>query len=193
MPLRGGQSTEYRILHRAIRTGTRLERLETNEETGYSRVRMSDGLEGWLQSQYLVEEPVSRDLLEKVQQKLNVLTSSHQKTLNELEELKSGEAGIAEANLSLQSKNDELSEELKSLTNLASNVIAIDEQNQQLLEEHDVLLSDIDDLSVANQSFQDISDQQWFLRGAGIILLGLLIGFWISRKIYNKRSSTGWS
>ncbi len=193
MPLRGGQSTEYRILHRAIRTGTRLERLETNEETGYSRVRMSDGLEGWLQSQYLVEEPVSRDLLEKVQQKLNALTSSHQKTLNELEELKSREAGIAEANLSLQSKNDELSEELKSLTNLASNVIAIDEQNQQLIEEHDVLLSDIDDLSVANQSFQDTSDQQWFLRGAGIILLGLLIGFWISRKIYNKHSSTGWS
>jgi len=193
VPLRGGQSTEYRILHRAIRTGTRLERLETNEETGYSRVRMSDGLEGWLQSQYLVEEPVSRDLLEKVQQKLNALTSSHQKTLNELEELKSREAGIAEANLSLQSKNDELSEELKSLTNLASNVIAIDEQNQQLIEEHDVLLSDIDDLSVANQSFQDTSDQQWFLRGAGIILLGLLIGFWISRKIYNKHSSTGWS
>ena len=193
VPLRDGQSIEYRILHRGIRTGTRLERLETNEETGYSRIRMSDGLEGWLQTQYLILEPIARDQLVTVEQQLSKLNSSHQQTLIELEELKSREADISGSNASLQSKNDALTDELNNLTALAANVIAIDEQNKQFLEEHDFLLNEIDALSVANQSFQDTSDQQWLLRGAGIILVGLLIGFWASRKLYNKRSSTGWS
>lgn len=193
VPLRDGQSVEYRILHRAVRTGTKLERLESNKDTGYSRIRMSDGLEGWLQSQYLVKEPVARDLLVKVEQELGKLKNRHQQTLIELEEFTSREADITESNTSLQSKNDALTDELNNLTALAANVIAIDEQNKQFLEEHDSLLNEIDALFVANQSFQDTSNQQWFLRGAGIILVGLLIGFWTSRKLYNKRSSTGWS
>jgi SH3 domain protein len=193
VPLRDGQSVEYRILHRAVRTGTKLERLESNKDTGYSRVRMSDGLEGWLQSQYLVKDPVARDLLVKVEQELGKLKNRHQQTLIELEEFTSREAYITESNTSLQSKNDALTDELNNLTALAANVIAIDEQNKQFIEEHDSLLNEIDALFVANQSFQDTSNQQWFLRGAGIILVGLLIGFWTSRKLYNKRSSTGWS
>jgi SH3 domain protein len=193
VPLRDGQSVEYRILHRAVRTGTKLERLESNKDTGYSRVRMSDGLEGWLQSQYLVKDPVARDLLVKVEQELGKLKNRHQQTLIELEEFTSREADITESNTSLQSKNDALTDELNNLTALAANVIAIDEQNKQFIEEHDSLLNEIDALFVANQSFQDTSNQQWFLRGAGIILVGLLIGFWTSRKLYNKRSSTGWS
>jgi SH3 domain protein len=154
---------------------------------------MSDGLEGWLQTQYLIMEPVARDQLVTVEEELSNLKNSHQQTLIELEELKSREADTSGSNASLQSKNEALTEELNNLTELAANVIAIDEQNKQYLEEHDSLLNEIDDLSVANQSFQDISNQQWFLRGAAIILVGLLIGFWMSRKLYNKRSSTGWS
>lgn len=154
---------------------------------------MSDGLEGWLQTQYLIMEPVARDQLITVEKELSRLKNRNQQTLIELEEFTSREADITESNTSLQSKNDALTDELNNLTALAANVIAIDEQNKQYLEEHDSLLIEIDALSVANQSFQDTSNQQWFLRGAGIILVGLLIGFWTSRKLYNKRSSTGWS
>ncbi|MBT3625257.1 MAG: peptide-binding protein, partial [Gammaproteobacteria bacterium] len=49
VPLRGGESTKHKIIHRGIRSGTPLERLQTNEQTGYTRVRTADGLEGWLQ------------------------------------------------------------------------------------------------------------------------------------------------
>jgi SH3 domain protein len=154
---------------------------------------MSDGLEGWLQTQYLILEPIARDQLVTVEAELSKLKNSHQQTLIELEKFKSRESDISGSNASLQNKNDALTKELNNLTTLAANVIAIDEQNKQFLEEHDSLLNEIDDLSVAIQSFQDISNQQWFLRGAGIILVGLLIGFWMSRKLYNKRSSTGWS
>jgi SH3 domain protein len=193
VPLRDGQSIEYRILHRGIRSGTKLERLETNSETGYSRIRMNDGMEGWLQTQYLIMEPIAQDQLITVKEELVKLKDTHQQTLIELEELKSRETDTSGSNVILQSKNDALTEDFNNLTELSANAIALDEQNKQFLEERDSLQRDIDDLLIANESFQDTSNQQWFLRGAGIILVGLLIGFWSSRKLYNKRSATGWS
>ena len=51
--LRGGQSSEHRILHQGIRSGTVLERLEVNEDTGFSRVRTAGGLEGWFKANIL--------------------------------------------------------------------------------------------------------------------------------------------
>ena len=60
VPLRGGQSTEHRILHKGIRSGTSLNRMEINEDSGYTHVKLENGLEGWIQSQYLSEEPIAK-------------------------------------------------------------------------------------------------------------------------------------
>ena len=46
VPLSGGQTQEHRILHRGLKSGLKLERLETNDETDYSRVPTVAGLEG---------------------------------------------------------------------------------------------------------------------------------------------------
>ena len=193
VPLRGGQSTEHRILHRGVRSGTALERLETNEDSGYSLVRMGNGLEGWVQSQYLVEEPIAKDLLQRTNDRLFELETDHQQTLLRFQEMESNRVELADSNDSLQDRNEALTEELTSITQLAANVIAIDDENKQLREEHDSLLGQIDALSVANQELQDTSNQQWFLRGAGTVLLGLLFGFWISRRIYHKHNNSGWA
>ena len=51
VPLRGGQSTEYTLLHKVIKSGTAVELLAENKTTGYSRIRLANGLEGWIKSQ----------------------------------------------------------------------------------------------------------------------------------------------
>ena len=73
VPLRGGESSEHRIIHRGIKSGTPLERLETNEQTGYTRVRTGKGLEGWLLTQYLVDEPIASTQLGIVKSELQSL------------------------------------------------------------------------------------------------------------------------
>lgn len=193
VPLRGGQSIEYRIVHRGVRSGTLLDRLETNEDTGYSLVRMENGLEGWIQSQYLVYQPIAKDLLQQTNDRLYDLEADHQQTLLRLQEMNSGQVELAAANDALQQRSEALSQELTDITELATNVIAIDDENKQLRGEHGSLLNQIDSLSVANQQLQDTSNQQWFLRGAGTLLFGLLLGFWISRQIYHKRTNSGWA
>ena len=186
VPLRGGESSEHRIIHRGIKSGTPLERLETNEQTGYTRVRTGKGLEGWLLTQYLVDEPIASTQLDIVKSELQSLDTKHQQTLLSLKEVK-------EARKILADQNELLAEDLATITTLSANVVVIDEQNKRLSEERDVLLQKIKNLNEITNALSDDRAQQWFLRGAGVILIGLLFGFWLSRRIYHKRRSGGWA
>ena len=186
VPLRGGESSEHRIIHRGIKSGTPLERLETDEQTGYTRVRTGKGLEGWLLTQYLVDEPIASTQLDIVKSELQSLDTKHQQTLLSLKEVK-------EARKVLADQNELLAEDLATITTLSANVVVIDEQNKRLSEERDVLLQKIKNLNEITNALSDDRAQQWFLRGAGVILIGLMFGFWFSRRIYHKRYSGGWA
>ena len=186
VPLRGGQSSEHRIIHRGIKSGTPLERLETNEQSGYTRVRTGKGLEGWLLTQYLVDEPIASTQLDIVKSELQSLDTKHQQTLLSLKEVK-------EARKVLADQNELLAEDLATITTLSANVVVIDEQNKRLSEERDALLRKIKNLNELTNALSNDRAQQWFLRGAGVILIGLLFGFWLSRRIYHKRYSGGWA
>jgi SH3 domain protein len=186
VPLRGGESSEHRIIHRGIKSGTPIERLETNEQSGYTRVRTGNGLEGWLLTQYLVDEPIASTQLNSVKFELQSLDTKHQQTLLSLKEVNAAREVLAD-------KNALLIEDLATITNLSANVVLIDDQNKQLKEERDVLIQKVRELNELTDALSDDRAQQWFLSGAGVILIGLLIGFWISRRIYNQRYSGGWS
>ena len=186
VPMRGGESSEHRIIHRGIKSGTPLDRLEINEKSGYTRVRTAKGLEGWLLTQYLVDEPIASTQLDSVKFELQSLDKKHQQALLSLRETKEAKEVLAD-------QNALLIEELATITTLSANVVAIDYQNKQLSEERDILLQNIKDLNELTDTLSDDSAQQWFLRGAGVILIGLLFGFWLSRRIYHKRYSGGWA
>ena len=192
VPLRGGESTKHRIIHRGIRSGTPLERLQVNEETGYTRVRTADGLEGWLQTQYLVDEPIARTQLDEMKAEVRSLETRHQQTLLSLREIREAKEALTKKQENLTDQNARLLKELTTITTLSGNVIAIDEQNKQLGEERNVLLQQIDDLNELTETLSNDRAQQWFLRGAGAVLIGLLLGFWVARRIYYKRYNGGW-
>ena len=192
VPLRGGESTKHRIIHRGIRSGTPLERLQVSEETGYTRVRTADGLEGWLQTQYLVDEPIARTQLDEMKAKVRSLETRHQQTLLSLREIREAKEALTRKQENLTDQNARLLKELTTITTLSGNVIAIDEQNKQLGEERDVLLQQIDDLNELTDTLSNVRAQQWFLRGVGAVLIGLLLGFWVARRIYHKRYNGGW-
>ena len=186
VPLRGGQSSEHRVIHRGIKSGTPLERLETNEQTGYTRVRTGTGLEGWLLTQYLVDEPIASTQLDSVKSELQSLDTKHRQTLLRLKEAE-------EARDVLADQNALLIEDLATITTLSANVIVIDDQNKRLNEERDFLLEKTKDLNELTDALSDDRSQRWFLSGAGVVLIGLLFGFWLSRRIYHKRYIGGWS
>lgn len=193
VPLRGGQSTEYKILHRGIRSGTALELLEVNDETGYSRIRMQNGLEGWVKSQYLSEEPIARHQLNGLKQQISELQQDAENNRQNNAQLEEQVNSLNRINQELKRSGVELTSELNRITELSGKAIQIDKNNLHLTEENRALLDELDTLTVINKNLEDDSDQQWFLKGAGTILLGLLFGIWVGRQIYFSKQDGGWS
>ena len=75
VPLRSGPSGEHRIIHWGLPSGMALEVLEEDEATKFTRVRTEGGTEGWIPSQYLVDEPVAADRLAQAESEIERLES----------------------------------------------------------------------------------------------------------------------
>jgi SH3 domain protein len=192
VPLRSGKTNEYNILHKGIRSGTAMERLEEDPQTGYSRVRMGDGLEGWIQTQYLVTSPIAADLLDQMTLRMNQLTAEHSANLTKLADLTAQQTALIKNNQALEKSNQALALEVQHIKELAADVLDIQRQNQALTAERETLLVLVDELQQTHATLEDRSDQDWFLRGAGTVLLSLLLGFFFARRIYHRRVSSGW-
>jgi SH3 domain protein len=63
VPFRTGPSTQNAITRNLV-SGTRVDIVEESADTGYARVRLQDGLEGWVQAQYLQAEPIAEQRLQ---------------------------------------------------------------------------------------------------------------------------------
>lgn len=192
VPLRGGQSNQHRILHQGIRSGTILDRVEKNDETGFSRVITPEGLDGWIQNQYLVTEPIARDRLQALKIRFGTLQADYEVLLENMDTKTNAASTAAQALDQLDVERQELAAELDRITTLAADVIQINQLNESLQIEVDELNQQIDDLAVMNAGLQDTANQSWYMIGAGTILFGILLGFWVSRQLYTRRD-TGWS
>ena len=193
VPLREGQSSEDRVLHNGLRSGTRLELLTKNTQTGYSLVRTENGKEGWIPNQYLIRQPIAADLLKEAKQRLKVTNQEHETALLRIEEL---EDILAQKNLrekELNARNLEISGELETFTRLSAKAIDINEENSQLLIEQESQIANLDVSNSAFRMLQDESKQLWFLFGAGSVSLSMLFGFWVARRIYRDSKSGGWA
>ncbi|MBD3648634.1 MAG: TIGR04211 family SH3 domain-containing protein [Pseudomonadales bacterium] len=190
VPLRSGQSTQHKILHQGIKSGTPLERLDENEETGYTKVRMQNGLEGWIQTQYLQAEPVAADLLKTARSRAADLQAQLRQAQQRVQTLEDENSELSEANDALREQMRALSDDLNEVTELASDEIAISQENQGLKEKNQLLQNELDSLTLSNARLQDESDQQWFLIGAGVVFAALLLGYLLARRVYTRRG--GW-
>jgi len=192
VPLRGGQSTEHRILHQGLKSGTELILLETNEESGYSRVETENGLVGWIPSQYLASEPSASEQLAELKIKVEKLEEEKIYMSNQLATQSNEHLAAKDTIAKLTTTTTQLQAELEAIQNLAASTISIDQRNKELALEQDGLNDQIKVLIESNNELRDLSAQAWLLRGAGIVFFGLFLGFLISRKIYS-RTSSGWN
>ena len=192
VPVRGGPTEEHRIIHRGLPSGTPLELIREEEDSGFSLVRLQNGTEGWIKTQYISPEPIARDRLRAQQQRYETLQQENAKLQSSRDGLEVTVARLdAEKNgLSLQS--NQLQDELDTLTTLSANTISINEENLRLQSRNQLLMEELDHLTQMNGQLVDARDQRWFLIGAATLFMGMLPGFWFARRIYNRRAS-GWA
>jgi SH3 domain protein len=187
--MRNGQGVKFAI-RKMLSSGTKLDVIET-DPTGYSKVRTSNGTEGWVLTRYLDNMPSSRDRLAASEQKIANLELEIAQYKSEIEALSSQNSDTGSQNLTLTETSQRLSKELENLRRTASNAVALDNESRLLKEglqekEHEAQL-----LIIENSALKDNNAKTWFLVGAAVLIAGLLLGLIIPRLRFQKKSSWG--
>ena len=194
--MRQGKSNQHKIL-KTLTTGTPLEVLE--EDESYLKVRTTDGIEGYVQRQYMSSNPPKTQRIEE----LEMLNSSLQKKISSLEETNSSlemqlrtlqenynqkfstisaKSADMEQNLEQALNNEQImAEKYETLLAQAENVVEIAAERDELLQKNKRLETEVTALLKKNDKLADSRMVKWFLAGGGVFLFGWIIGK-ISRK-----------
>ncbi len=176
VPLRSGPSNAHRILHRGLPSGTRLEVIGRDEESGFTQVRTDRDTEGWVPTQYLVTQPIARDQLISARARIGELENAVAQQHGELADLIEGKGATDEANASLNRQVQNAQQELDEIKRISKGAIDEHATNQRLTDLNARLREELDDLTEAHRRTEDNLQQRWLMIGAGLVLLGLLIG-----------------
>ncbi len=157
--LRTGQSTKHEI-RRQIKSGTPLQVLQESE--GYTQVRMPNGVEGWVLSRYLINQPSGRD-------RLAALEKRHEKLKTRFDQ------AVAEEKATMQ-------KEIERLKDIAKRPLELQRENAelkaQLAEEKDRY----DKLATESEVLKSpLKDREWFTRGALVVVASMIFGIVLTR------------
>jgi SH3 domain protein len=190
VPLRTGSSLGHRIVSMQP-GGTAVEVIRTDKDTGYSLVKTPNGTQGWILTRYLMDEPSARERLAEAQQALEPLTTENADLKARIDTLTAEKTEQESSYEQLSEENRRLSQELTQIRRTAANAVAIDDQNKTLQEQVVALEQALQIAQQENQSLSDRSTRRWFLLGAGVLLLGMILGLIVPRLRWQKRNRWG--
>lgn len=185
--LRTGPSTNNAI-ERMLRSGTALEILEDDPESGYARVRTQSGLEGWVLSRYLMSEPSARDQLASLSQQLTDAAAEGTSIEAQLATVRNEHNAATNRIAQLEQENAALKSEVDRIQRTAANVLAIDKQNmdlQQQLTDAEIKVSILEE---ENSQLASRTNRNWFITGALVLFCGVLLGLLLPRLSWSRRS-----
>ena len=186
--LRSGPGNKYKIL-RALTTGTKLDLFESDHE--FVHVRTRNGMEGWVLSQHLTDQPIAKLQLAAANERISQLEAKNNQLQEQLSQLKGNYSKVKDENRILDKAKTELDEELNHIRNLAAQPIKLSEEKQQLTLQTETLETQVHSLKSELLSLRDNTQKQWFLTGAAVILLGILIGLSLPKLRRQRRSDWG--
>ncbi len=185
--LRTGPSTNHAI-ERMLPSGTPLEAIERNDETGYTRVRIANGTEGWVLSRYLMTEASARERLERLSSQLNNANAEGSSLASQLDVVK-GERESANARVvTLEREKQQLEQELAAIKRTAAGALSIDNQNKALRDELATTEIEAASLEQQNRELTGQTTRYWFLTGAFVLTIGIGLGLWVPRIRWQRRS-----
>lgn len=185
--LRTGPSTSNAI-ERVLGSGTALEVLEVDAEAGYSRVRTNAGTEGWVLTRYLMSEPSAREQLARLTGQLTDAAESGSSLSQQLDAVR-GEYNTASNRIAvLEREKQSLERELAEIKSTAANVLTIDKQNKDLRDKLATTQIEVSTLEQQNRELTAQSTRYWFMTGALVLVVGIILGLWLPRIRWQKRS-----
>jgi len=186
--IRSGRTDKDRILTSAS-SGTQLQLL--SEKGRYSQVRTIKGTTGWLLSIYLRKTPIARVRLKEANKLLKQAKRDIKEKEKSFKNLNTIHGKLKARYQDLEGNFTKSMQENKKLAKLASEPIKLAKENKRLSSLSFQMTEQINTLQVKMSDLKDDTQKQWFLYGAGVILLGVLLGILLPKLRPQQKSS--WS
>lgn len=182
VPIRSGPGNSFRIIKHNISTGTQLELLpDDNPKDPWSKVRLSNGKEGFIRSQYITTKPIARTQLAELSAAVKQLTSDKRALTDENTALNQHQAELQSLLDHAQNEGSSTSQELERIRRVSSDALQLHSRHQALLERVEVMKTEIDVLQAENGRLLRKEKELWVLLGAGLVLFGVLLTISIQR------------
>ena len=185
--LRSGPSTSNAI-ERMLTSGTALEVIERDDDAGYSRVRTAAGTEGWVLTRYLMNEASAREQLEALTKRLTSANSQGSSLTSQLDGVKSEYDSATRQIAVLERDKGRLEQELAEIKRTAANVLSINDQNKGLREQLANAEIEAATLEQQNRELTGQTTRYWFMTGAMVLVVGMVLGIWLPRIRWQRRT-----
>ena len=182
--LRTGPGNDRKIIS-MLGVGKKVEVLELGDE--WTLVRLDNGKEGWVISRFLTDE-IPSDI------QLKILKSKHQDLMADALKMKEENSLLKEENKKL---NTEFTVITKKLQKTSKDYDALKRDSKEFLNLQSKFKESSSKLAEQTKKAEKFEDEltkllwnqniKWFLSGAGVLILGFIIGF--STKRQRRRSS----
>ena len=184
--LRSGPSTSNAI-QLMLDSGTRLEVLERDDEAGYTRVMTQGGTEGWVLTRYLMNEASAREQLQALTSQLTNANTRGSSLDSQLDAIKGQYDSASSRIATLEREKAAVENELAEIKRTAANVLAIRDQNTTLMDELAAAQIRADTLEQENRVLSSQTTRYWFVTGALVLVVGLILGLWLPRINWRRR------
>lgn len=188
VPVRTGAGSQYRIIHQGLRSGTALQVLEISGD--YARIS-TGRLEGWLPAQYLVSEPPASVRLETAQKQALALQAEATQLRTSLRTLEEQKRLLETQSQDAAQQALRATEELAEIRKISDNAIQLNDNNRTLVQENELLRTQVGVLSSEVDRLKQRTAQEWFLNGVFAVGFGVVLALLIPRLIPRRRR-TDW-
>jgi SH3 domain protein len=182
VPLRRGPSTGHRIVIAGLRSGAALEVISEDKASGFSQVRTSNGTEGWVETQYLTSQPISREQLAAANKRIQALEAQLKSARETFQQTRSAQSQAESRSTDLDKQTRQLQAELAEVRRVSATSIAQYEENKQLKVDNQQLHAQVTELSSKVAQLQRSTQLKWLMGGGALVLLGLALGAWIKSR-----------
>ncbi len=188
--LRTGPSTQNAIV-RILPSGTALEVLGEDADAGYTQVRTSGGSEGWVLTRFLTSQPVARDRLAVAEREraeaLEQADAARQALASVRSQLTETQARLQES----EQTNETLLSELNDVRAASAGALRLRQEHKAVQARNVDLEQQLQTLTTDNRELRSRASREWFVLGAGVVIVGILLGLLLPRLRVKRRSSWG--
>lgn len=175
VPLRSGEGTSFRIVHKGLRSGTKLEILERNKASGYAKVATPGGIEGYLPSRYLTAAPIAKIRLAEAIKTVSLLKKENAQLKQNLAKISQEHKTLNKAHKKTSSELNQNSKELSNIKSISANALNLDRRNRELRESNEQFRNELELIQTENIRLKDKSESNMMMIGGALVTLGVIL------------------